>query len=554
MKPSAKLLFRKGRRLLESRQASEAVVCLAKAADRSPDHPEILKYLAEAYQQSGKYLPALQAYDRIIELKAATADTWRSTGNALTDVGEYAQAMGAYENSLKLDDTNPETHHNYARVCYRMGDVSRAARHLERSLELCDSIDSWQSLATLIPALPEADHCRIMETRQTFARKLATWYETSWPEEDDRPLPRRHEGPIRIGYVSAFFHNTNYTKPVWGLINHHDRSEFQISLFSDSPPKAGMPCYQTHAEDEIHDVRNLDNDQLAALVRSSKIDILVDLNAYSFESRLGLFLRHPAPVTVAWWAMYATSGLPGIDYLIGDNEMIKPGEEAFYTERLVRLPVSYFTFSVDYPVPPIVPPPCIERGFFTFGSLVPQYKITPQVMDAWCEILRRTKDSRLLLANHALKSRQNCACVLEQFRRRDVDAGRLTLLGPSEHFTYLRHYDNMDMALDAFPYNGGTTTIEAIWQGVPVLTFDGDRWISRTSQTMLRRSHLGSFVANDVSHMIERGTHWASHPDAPQRLAELRRNMREKLSVSSACDTAGLARAMERFYKQSTTK
>jgi protein O-GlcNAc transferase len=433
-----------------------------------------------------------------------------------------------------------------------MGDVSRAARHLERSVQLSDSINSWQSLATLIPALPEADHRRILETRRTFARKLATWTGTAWPVEDDRPPLRHRDDPLRIGYVSAFFHNANYTKPVWALINQHDRSAFQIYLFSDSPPDAAMPCYQPHPADEVHDVRALDNERLASLVRSCEIDVLVDLNAYSFECRLGLFLRHPAPVNVAWWAMYATSGLPGLDYLVGDDEMIKPGEEAFYTERLVRLPLSYLTFRVDYPVPPVVAPPCVERGYVTFGSLVAQYKVTPQVLDAWCEILRRAENARLLLANQALKSLQNRAYVLEQFQRRGVNPERLTLHGPADHFTYLKHYDGMDIALDAFPYNGGTTTIEAVWQGVPVLTFDGDRWVSRTSQTLLRRSHLGEFVARDVNDMVERAVHWASQPDTPQRLAALRGDMRQKLSVSAACDTAGLARAMEQFYNDAT--
>jgi predicted O-linked N-acetylglucosamine transferase (SPINDLY family) len=248
--------------------------------------------------------------------------------------------------------------------------------------------------------------------------------------------------------------------------------------------------------------------------------------------------------------MYATSGLPGIEYLVGDDEMIRPDEIAHFSEEVLCLPVSYLTFTVDYPVPPVTPPPCMSQGYFTYGSLVTQYKITPQVFDAWSEILRAVVDARLLLANSTLKSPHNRRYVLEQFQRRDVDPSRVTLLGPADHATYLRYYDQIDLALDAFPYNGGTTTMEAIWQGVPVLTFDGDRWISRTSQTLLRRSHLGQFVATDVDDMIARGIHWGSRAEAWPELAEMRVRMREELAKSSACDTPALARGMEQLYKQ----
>ena len=550
MNPKAKKLLDQGRALLKSGDASDAIRCLERALEHSRNSPRILEHLAAAYRINGQYLAALETYDRIIGLDAATAATWLATGNALSDCGEYAQAIGAYATSVELDNDNPETHHNLARACYRMGEVSRAGTHLELALQYGGGLNTWQSLATLLPGWPEADHRKLVESRKEFARRLAEHTETTWPSEADRPPARIHDGPLRIGYVCAFFHNANYTKPVWGLINNHDRSRFHLSLFSDSPTDEGMPCYVRRQEDDVYDVRALDNCQLTELIRSADIDILVDLNAYSYEPRLGLFLGYPAPVIVAWWAMYASSGLPCIDYLVGDDEMIRPGELEHYSETVLYLPVSYLTFTVDYPVPPVVSPPCTRQNHFTFGSLVTQYKITSQVMDAWCEILRRVPDSRLILANRTLKAPNNRAYVWDQFERRHIDRARIELHGPSDHATYLRHYDRIDLALDAFPYNGGTTTMEAMWQGVPVLTFDGDRWISRTSQTLLRRCHLGPFVGNDIPDMIERGVHWGNSVDAHEDLARLRSEMRERLASSSACDTRGLAKGMEQLYEQ----
>lgn len=548
MDSKAKQLLRDGQASLQQGNSKDAVDFLEKARKHGEDEPEILEALAAAYYQNNQYIPSLQTYDRIIELDAATASTWLATGNALADLAEYAQAVSAFENSLELDDTNGETHHNLARACYRLGEVSRAGDHLEIALRLSDSINTWQSIATLLPGWPEANQQKLIDFRRKFARKLADHTGTAWPTDFDRPAAIPHDGPLRIGYVCAFFHNANYTKPVWGLINHHDRSKFHISLFSDSPSEQGMPCYQAHEADAVYDIRDLDNAELAELIRSANIDVLVELNAYSYESRLGLFLRHPAPVNIAWWAMYASSGLPGIEYLVGDDEMTRPEEVEHFSEEILYLPLSYLTFTCDYPVPPVVPPPCATQSHFTFGSLVTQYKITSQVMDCWCEILQRVPNSRLILANSALKSPQNRHYVLEQFKKRNIDGDRLELHGPSDHATYLRHYDRIDLALDAFPYNGGTTTMEAIWQGVPVLTFDGDRWISRTSQTLLRRCHLGEFVADSVDDMVERGVYWGHSQEAHGKLAEMRKEMREKLAVSSACDTPGLAKSMEQLY------
>lgn len=540
-------LFSSGCRLLESGEAAEAAHYLSRAADASPNNPAILEKLAKAYYRSAQYLPALKAYDRLIDLDVATAEIWCATGNALKDVGEYGQAIAAYENSLKQDDSNPEAHHNFAQVLYRLGDVDRAVCHLELAAAKSNAIASWISLATIIPGAPGADLRGILEVRTKVASKLADL--TGSPGITPAlSRSRKHHDPPRLGYLSGFYHTANYMKPVWGLINQHDRSAFQIHLFSDSPKGQKWQGYNRHPNDQVHETATLDNDQLSALIRSLQIDILVDLNGYSSAERLPLFLDHPAPITIAWFNMYATSGLPGFDYIVGDDEVVRSGEEPFFTEKIFRLPMSYLTFQVDHPVPSVGPPPCLENGYLTFGSLASQYKLTPPVLDAWANILQQTNNTRLFLANAAMKSIHNRRYMTDQFIERGVNGDRIILCGPADHITFLKYYERIDIALDTFPYNGGTTTMEAIWQGVPVLTFDGDRWASRTSQTLLRRTHLKEFVAGDVEGMIDLAVQIAHSPHIAQCLADLRGHMRAELRASSACDVLALARAMEQFY------
>jgi protein O-GlcNAc transferase len=183
----------------------------------------------------------------------------------------------------------------------------------------------------------------------------------------------------------------------------------------------------------------------------------------------------------------------------------------------------------------------------TFGCLASQYKITNEVIGAWCKILQQVPDSSLILKNGALVSAGARQLVHGLFERHDVSPKRVRLDGPSSHYRFLEAYGEIDIALDTFPYNGGTTTTEAIWQGVPVVTFSGDRWASRTSASILHAGALGELVGQGLEDYISLAISLANAPD---RLLDLRRNMRSRLRDSPVCDTQSFARNMERLYTQ----
>ncbi len=334
------------------------------------------------------------------------------------------------------------------------------------------------------------------------------------------------------------------------MINRHDRSAFEIHLFSDAAPAKLQPGYRADARDRVHDITRLSNEDVSALIERSAIDILVDLNSYSDMARLPLFTLKPAPIIVGWFNLYATSGLACFDYLIGDQEVIPAEEERFYTERILRVPGSYLTFAVNYAVPEVADPPCLTSGAITFGSLASQIKITDRVVAAWSSILLQSPASRLLVKNGTLGSAACRDFLYGLFGRNGIPRDRVRLEGPAEHFEFLKTYQQIDIALDPFPYNGGTTTTEAIWQGVPVLSFWGDRWVSRTSASILRAGGLDEFVQADLEGFVRYGGALANSPDTPQRLLALRRGMRAQLMRSPVCDTLTFARQMEDIYRQ----
>lgn len=506
-----------------------------------------LSRLAREHQLAGRPRAALKLWDRVLRLGGATADDLRFAGDALVAVGEYAQALGAYERGLALDEDRADLHHGLGRALYRLGEADAAARELEAAIELGASLASWLSLSAIVPGCPAADARHVLAVRTACAEVLAQAF---GPVPADSGRRARRSGPVHVGYLSAFFDRENYMKPVWGLLNGHDRSAVRVHLLSDVPRAPRWPGYEPHPEDRLHETAGLDNAALAALVDEAGLDVLVDLNGFSVPERLAFFLSRRAPVTLSWFNAFATSGLPGLRYVVGDGEVVDPGDEAAFTEEVLRLPGSYLAFRPDPLAPPVAPAPCLKNGFLTFGSLVSQYKVTPGVLDAWAEILLRAPGTRLVLANSVLGSAENRRWLAARFEERGVAAERVDLLGPADHRTFLARYGRIDVALDSFPYSGGTTTMEAIWQGVPVLTFGGDRWASRTSRSLLAPSHLSAFVVDDAAGMVEKAVSLAVSSGTPGHLADLRAGMRTRLVRGGACDTAGLARGMEALYRE----
>lgn len=497
--------------------------------------------------EQGKLLDALTLLDDTICAGRATLETWSLTGQGLIKANEHAQAIDALQRAVELAPSDTTARFNLAGSLYQMGDVSAATRLFEELARGEGNFNAWCNLATIVPGDPHSDNARVLEIRRQFAEQLATQVHGGVPAEHtpDEPRQETQNGTLRIGYVSAFFASENYMKPVWELLRRHDRSKFEIVLFADDVTRSQLQWFQPAAGDEIFITTSLDNEQLVKLIRRQALDVLVDLNAYSVPQRLPIYVSRLAPAVAAWFNMYATSGLPGIDWLIGDDYVVNESEERYFSERIVRLPQSYLSFDVVYKAPDVVDPPLGRTGRCTFGSLVSQYKITEQVHAAWAQILQQAPIARLFLANRCFASESNRDYVLQKLQRLGVDRDRIELSGPAEHFDFLKYYDQIDIALDAFPYNGGTTTTEAIWQGVPVLAVNGDRWAARTSRTLLMNGHLHEFVAESVEDYVQRAVAWANDPQAYDKLRQLRHSMRDELRQQPVCNVDSMVEAME---------
>lgn len=540
---TADQIAEEGRALLIAGRTDQGLPLLQMARLQHPTHAGIARGLADALHASGKLPQSIAAYHAALRMDDTSADAWFGAGCAELSLKSFGAAAQSLGRAVSLVPNSGPARFNLAKAQFELGLCEQSVANFEQAARLDPKLatQAAENIATIIPGSPAASHKSVLRARQRWARMR------------EKPAVAVNAAPaearkLRLGYVSAFFGARNWMKPVYAAINRHDRERFEIHMFFDGDPPSAAAGYKDHDADFIHDLSGVANDQAARIIAGRGIDVLVDLNAYSFPSRLPMLMRRPAREIVGWFNHFATTGMAAFDWLVGDAAVIAPGEERHFTERIHRLPGSYLAFEVLYPVPEVAPPPCLERGFLTFGCLGSQYKLTGETLAAWARILHSAAKARLFLKNGTLSDDSVRAQLLGRLQALGIDPARITLEGRSEHYAFLERYAQVDIALDSFPYNGGTTTTEAMWQGVPVLAFDGERWASRTSKSLLLASGLGEWVATDESAYVSRAIALAGDPGTPEMLASLRSGMRARLAGSAACDAALLCRSLEDFY------
>ncbi len=540
----------RGDALGEARSAPEstsrAVEPLVRALALDPQSVDAARRLGDAYMQLGESAAALPVYRQAIEAGADDPEVFAALGHALLDLRQPATAVPELRACLERFPAHDRAHYDLGKALFDLGCVESSVEHLRlacRSPDPAVALGALQSLAVMVPGSPEDDHASVFAVRRQLAARI--------PALVAPPLGAdRAPGPLRVGYLSSFFHRDNWMKPVWSLISRHDRAAFEIYLLNDSPDGALAPGYTAHAEDRIVDLHAASNEEIAAALPTFDLDLLIDLNGYSAQRRLPLLKAGLARHVVEWFNMYATTAIEGVGWLIGDERVIDDSEDQYYSEEVLRVPGSYLTYEVNYPTPAVAPPPSADAGALTIGSLASIYKLTDATLDGWCAALVGSPRTRLFLKNAGLGNTSTREHLLLRFEERGVDRTRITLEGPAEHFEFLRGYERIDLALDPFPYSGGTTTSEALWQGVPVLSLRGDRWASRTSASIMAAAGLREFIAPSRDRYLQTLTDLLENAQTPARLASLRASMRSRLLESPLFDTEGFARAMETLYQR----
>ncbi len=385
---------------------------------------------------------------------------------------------------------------------------------------------------------------------QDILAEARRWDQRHGGMAEDRPKHARAPGPdrrLRIGYVSADFRRHPVGYFFEPILEAHERNAVEVFCYAANRTVDEVTGRMKGHADHWRDIAGLDDRAAAALIAGDKIDILVDLAGHSAANRLALFGRKPAPVQATGGGMFGTSGMAAMDYILTDRFESPEGSDEDYSETPLRLADDYVCYRPPEYAPGVAPPPFQGNGFITFGCFNNLAKISRDAAALWTRVLDGAPGSRLLLKTGALSCREAREYFAKLFEDEGVGRDRLVLKPGSPHEELLKAYGEIDIALDPLPYSGGLTTLEALWQGVPVVSMAGNTFAGRHSASHLGNAGLGELVAVTAAEYVEIAVNLATDKE---RLKALRGSLRGILAKSPILDAARHARGLEAAYRE----
>jgi predicted O-linked N-acetylglucosamine transferase (SPINDLY family) len=478
------------------------------------------------------------------DARATSAGGHVALGVGLLEAAPADEALGLFRRAIELDPDSAAAHNNLG-ICWKAGgQLDRAIESFRTAIRL--QPDSSEFHGNLLYALnyhPDYDPPAVFAEHRAWGRKHADPLTAPClPHANDRAPDRR----LRIGYVSGQFAShavSFFTEPI---LASHDRERLEVYCYSNVARADGVTHRLRRYAERWREIQALDDDQAADLVRQDQIDILVDLAGHIGENRLLVFARKPAPIQVTYIGYQNTTGMAAMDYRLTDEWADPRGvTDAFYTEKLVRLPRCFFCYQPSADAPAVNSLPALANRFVTFGSLNNLAKITPRVLAAWAAVLRAVPKSRLVLLTNVTQEIRDY--VKQAFDAERIDAARIELCRRRPRRAYLDLISQVDIALDPFPMNGHTTTCDALWQGVPVVTLAGRTYASRFGSSAHVNLGLRELIARSPEEYVEIASRLAGDVE---RLGELRAGLRERIAASPLLDFAGFTRNLEAAYRQ----
>jgi len=539
----AQLLYRLGVALRESGDLSGSIEALKKALKQQPDHRDATNGLARALIMEG-HLDEAEVILRNAALRhPQDAEIRSNLGSVLQNKGLVEQAADCFRAALAINPDLP-AYDSYAAALAGQGNFREAVaaykegmRRHPRNTRACSNM-----LLTL-------NYVTDIEEDQIFREHLG-WKETLGSsisrlvKHDNRRDP---EKPLRIGYVSPDFRSHSVASYIEPLLAAHDRKVVESFCYSTVPKADETSRRLESIADHWRDSHALSATQLADQIVSDSIDILVDLAGHTARNSLPTFALKPAPVQVTYLGYPNTTGLDTIDYRLTDTIADPQGAEAFYSETLVRLPGCFLCYQPPAEAPDVAPLPAGATGMITFGSFNNLSKINPDVVALWSEVLRSVPHSSIVVKNPALTEPGRRQHYQKLFADWGVAKERVDLIGhtPTRE-AHLGMYAGIDIALDTFPYNGTTTTCEALYMGVPVITLSGETHRNRVGKSLLGTLGRAAWIADSREQYIAAAVSLARDIG---ELARIRSQLRVQFAASPLCDSETFAHSVENAYR-----
>ena len=514
------------------------------ALSLAPDNMRAHNNLAIILCLMGAHEDAVTSANKALALTPDSPEAYNNLANALCKLGRLEAAAEALNQALSCRPDDAETHSNLARVLLLQGKVKQSFANHRRSLELQPNLSSAHSLLlyTMNYSLDFsreeifAAHIDWADKHGTANRQITTHANT--------PEPKRR---LRIGYVSPDFRGHSVAFFLEPILANHNQDEFEIFCYSNTFNSDQTTKRMQELSNHWRQCCGQSDADVAQMIVDDQIDILIDLAGHTDNNRMTLFTCQAAPVQASYLGYPNTTGLKSIQYLITDNHCDPaPEMDRYYSEKLCRLPNTFFCYQPPQTCPPVSAAPALKNGYITFASFNNLAKIGPPVVKLWADVLKAVPESRLLVQCLSLNDPATRAHFEQLFASHEIDSNRIEFSAAKDLDSYLAGHAGVDIVLDTFPWNGHTVSCHALWMGVPIMTLAGNRHSSRMGASMLANLDIHDCIANSESEFIAAAT--ALSQDI-QQLDRLRQALRPRMQASKLCDAQEFTQQLEQQYR-----
>lgn len=543
-KDSPALFNNLGIALSQLNQNEDAIKNYEKALNLKPDLVDSMINLGVAYKNLSKFKDSIKFFNKSLKLSPNNYLLHNNVGNLYKSLGNFEKAHKFYDKAIKLKKDNIEAINNKAELFLQKKDLEKAVFYFEKVLNinpkfdyalgklihtkkyLCDWTEYDENLKKIKDAIMNKEKViepfpmlSIIDDLSLQLKNVLIYNEFKFKKyKNEKIKSKKKIGKIKIGYFGAEFYNHPVLQLTKDIYKYHNKSKFEVYGFFHGPIKDKLHFKIQKYFTKFFDINNNSIDEVVNLCRDLDINIAINLTGHTADSRNSIYLNRVAPIQISFIGYSGTMGTNFIDYIIGDKILIPEKNYSYYTEKVLNMPNSFFPGpkkikisekefsrkSVNLP-----------NNIFVFGCFSNSYKITPDIFNAWMKILKLTKNSVLWLLNNNEIAKNN---LISMAQKNGINSARIIFAKKLSYGEHLKRFELMDLSLDTFPYNGHTTTSEAIRCGVPTVTLSGESFTSRVSASLLHEIGLESLISRNIEDYIKIACEVASNRNKYQSL------------------------------------
>ena len=515
-----------GMALKEQNKHNEAIESFRKCILKDKKYFLAYNNLANILVLQNKHEDALKYYNLTLKINPKYSEAHYNKGNLHRDKLRYGEAIKSYNTAINLEPKHFKSYNNLGFVLRRFGKIKEALNCFEKAIEIKpDFIKAYNNFLFNSQYLDHNNFNQILKKCKSFKKEIK-----KIDKKKIEPFSYlKNPNKLKVGFVSSDFRNHPIGYFLIDWIKHTNKQHIEYYAFSNNSVNDDLTIELKNHFIDWYNIEKKIDEEVVSEIRKKGIHILIDLSGHTSGNRLPIFINKSAPIQIAWAGFLATTGIDEIDYILGDPYVTPIKNQSEFIEKIFMLPDIWCCFSIPNYKIEIKNPPFLKNNFITFGSFNNISKINEETIRVWSKILKSLQKSKILLKTPELDNIEIKEEILKKFKENNINLNKIILEGGSSRDKLLESYNKIDIALDSFPYSGGTTSFEAVWMGVPIITKEGKKFVSRSTGSININLGMQEWIASSNDEYIRKAISFASKTN---ELLNIKKNLREKSVLS----------------------